>query len=152
MNTHFLRVCAIGALAGMPAAAIWAADNCSGTYSQVVVSSKTAMVAEGVTITSFVNQGTTLSADSPYNGVGSCAGYMLRSPGGAPLVAGVCSRLTEQGDTWSYTWSYDPSGDSGTWEAAGGTGAFANVKASGWFKRTMQEGKVTTGTWGGTCE
>ena len=129
-----------------------AADNCTGTYTHVVVMAETSKTDEGLAITSFMNQGSTSSSDSMYSGTGACAGFNLRTPDGTRTTRGACTRKHKDGGTWSFTFAFAPKGHEGTWQATGGTGAFSGKKGSGWFKGSQREGEVSTGTWGGTCD
>ena len=151
-NKHGARFGIRIAIVRVLAPAAWAADNCTGTYSHVLLSSETVQVAEGFTISSFINQGSSSSADSVYDGTGSCAGYAMHTPDGKRTVAGACTRKNKDGRLWNFTWSYGPSGDRGTWQAVGLTGVLSGKKSSGWFERDMRGGKVSVGRWGGTCE
>lgn len=65
---------------------------------------------------------------------------------------GVCTRKDKDGDGMT-TQSARPSGESlGTWKVVSGTGKYASVKRSGWYKQTRVEEDTVVGDWGGNCE
>jgi len=132
-----------------------AADNCSGFYGNEMVSSETVVMANGAKITFFTNHGSVSSADSAYNGLGGCGGYFYVGSDGKGWASGSCTRVDASGDNWSYSFYEDLAANGrGTWKGVTGTGKFANTSGnSGWYQVTgiAGEGKMSTGTWGGTC-
>jgi hypothetical protein len=127
------------------------ADNCGGRWTNVTVSSETLEVAKGHTVTFFVARGSSTSDNSPFNAVGECGGYFVATPDGKTRAAGVCTRKGKDGDSESDTWSMEPGAERGTWKVVGGTGAFAGKNFSGWWQPLVDDGKATTGIWGGNC-
>jgi hypothetical protein len=127
------------------------ADNCNGRWTNVTVSSETLEVAKGHTVTFFVARGSTTSDNSPMNAVGECGGYFVSTPDGKTRAAGVCTRKGKDGDSESDTWSMEPGAERGTWKMVGGTGTLAGKNFSGWWQPLVDDGKATTGIWGGNC-
>jgi hypothetical protein len=127
------------------------ADNCSGRWSNVTVSSETIEVAKGHNVTYFHARGSTTSDNSAFNAVGACGGYALSMPDGKVRVVGVCARKTKDGDSQSDEWSMEPGAQRGVWRQSGGTGVFAGKTNSGWWQVLADDGKTSTGTWGGNC-
>ena len=127
------------------------ADNCSGRWSNVGISSETIEVAKGHSVTYFYARGSATSDNYGFNGVGMCGGYALTMPDGKVRMAGVCARKTKDRDTWSDEWSIEPGAKRGVWRQSGGTGALAGKNNSGWWEFLTSDGKVDTGMWGGTC-
>lgn len=129
------------------------ADNCSGRFSNVTVSSETIEVAKGHSVTYFHARGTASSDDyAPFKAsVGACGGYALAMPDGKVRVVGVCARKTKDGDSFSDEWSMEPGAQRGVWKQSGGTGALAGKANSGWWQVVADDGKTSTGIWGGNC-
>ena len=130
----------------------FADDNCSGHYTNTVVSAETLEVAKGHTLTSFTARGSTVSDNSPYNAVGECTGYALTMPDGKTMQSGICTRKGKDGDSESDVWSIEPGAERGTWKFVAGTGAFAGKHNSGWFQPMVDDGKTNMGKWGGNCQ
>jgi len=144
-------VCFSSLSAGFIIPAAGLADNCNGRWTNVTVSSETLEVAKGHTVTFFVARGSSTSDNSPFNAVGECGGYFVSTPDGKTRAAGVCTRKGKDGDSESDTWSMEPGAERGTWKLVGGTGAFAGKNFSGWWQPVVDDGKATTGIWGGNC-
>jgi hypothetical protein len=64
----------------------------------------------------------------------------------------ACLRKTKNGDSWSDFGGMEPGADRGTWKTGGGTGAFAGKHDSGWWQAVVDDGKTTSGIWGGNCQ
>ena len=148
-SIKFMGACVFSALLVSPALA---ADNCSGTWNNVVSSSSTFEVAKGHTITSWVYNTISRSADSPLNSAGECSGYSITTPDGKSQMAGGCVRKALDGTTYTETWEMAPGADKGTWKYTGVSGKNAALNASGWWQMSSFEGKVAYGVWGGTCK
>jgi hypothetical protein len=115
-------------------------------------SGDTVEIAKGFTLTTFTFYSLTSSENSASNAMGNCSGYALASPDGKTRPAGICARKTKNGDNWADTWVSDPgTGDRGTWKLVEGSGVFAGKGWSGWWRVDQTEGKMTSGSWGGTC-
>jgi len=126
------------------------ADNCTGTYTNDdAVMDQPSDFGNGKKITFFRGPGSVSSTDTPYNGKGSCAGYVLETDEG-PVMSATCVRYTDDGDMWGYA-SFKRAGDKrGTWIVTQGTGKFAkNMKSAGWWEDADEKG--SSGKWGGTC-
>jgi len=134
------------------APAVYAADNCSGRYTNVGVSAETIEVAKGHSVTFFVARGSTVSENSYFNAVGECGGYFLQMPDGKTLAAGICTRKDKDGGSESDVWSLESGAERGTWKQVAGTGAFAGKNNSGWWQPMVDDGKANMGRWGGTCQ
>lgn len=130
--------------------AVYAADNCTGHFHNVSQTSETVEIAKGFTLTTFVFHSLTSSDNSANNAMGTCSGYALGSPDGKTKLAGICARKTKNGDNWADTWVSDGS-DRGTWKLVEGSGVFAGKGWSGWWHVDFSDGKLTNGSWGGTC-
>ena len=48
--------------------------------------------------------------------------------------------------------AYTPGDYHATWKVLSGTGKYAKVKRSGWYRQTRADGNTVVGDWGGTCE
>ena len=116
------------------------------------MSSETIEVAKGHTVTYWVARGSSTSENSGYVGVGECGGYALTTPDGKTRVAYACARKGKDGDSWSDAGGIEPGADRGTWKQTGGTGALAGKTNSGWWQAVVDDGKTTTGIWGGNCQ
>jgi hypothetical protein len=132
--------------------AAMAADNCSGRYTNAVVSSETHEVAKGHVVTFFVARGSLVSDNSYQNAVGECGGYSLTIPDGKTMAAGICTRKGKEGDSESDVWSIEPGAERGTWKVVAGTGSWAGKNNSGWWQPMIDDGKVNMGKWGGNCQ
>lgn len=130
------------------------ADNCSGefvnvkggTSSPVDISAGKALFYAGD-----AKSNTVTSKDTPYNGVGSCTGYVYEQDG-KTFVSDVCVRTTANGDSWGTVGIFNPETKRGTWRATFGTGKFAkNMGSTGWFEVVTDDDKNTSGKWGGNC-
>lgn len=128
------------------------ADTCNGRWTNVTISSETQEVAKGHTITFFVARGSATSDNSPLNAVGECGGYFLAMPDGQTRTVDICTRKGKDGDTESDVWSMEPGAERGTWKVVSGTGAFDGKSFSGWWQPLVEDGKTTTGSWGGECK
>jgi hypothetical protein len=136
----------------LAAPALYAADNCSGYYGAEGASGETVELSKGNKATFWTSHETVSSGNSAYNGLGGCGGYTIVSPDGKGWVAGACTVVAANGDTWSYTFMEELGTGRGTWKAGNGTGQFAKASNnSGWYEHTTQAGKLDTGKWGGTC-
>jgi hypothetical protein len=138
----------IGGLACGPAIA----DSCTGRFTNVGQSAETIDLGKGHTLTIFVARGSVTSENSSQNGVGGCGGYVLTTPDGKTRLAYACARKNKDGDSWSDAGGIEPGADRGTWTQTGGTGVFARKNSSGWWQVAMDDGKVTSGIWGGNCK
>ena len=147
------RLACVGVLCSCFAApALRAADNCSGYYGSEGATSETVELSKGVKVTYFTSHETVSSGDSAYNGLGGCGGYVIAGPDGKGWVAGSCTVVAANGDTWSYTFTEELGSGRGAWKAGQGTGQFAkSSNNSGWYEHTAMAGKMDTGKWGGTC-
>lgn len=128
------------------------ADDCAGRWTNVTQSAETLDLGKGHTLTIFVARGSSTSDNSAHNGVGQCGGYILATPDGKSRMAYACARKNKDGDSWSDSGGMEPGSDRGTWKQVGGTGVFAEKTNSGWWQAVVDDGKATTGTWGGTCK
>jgi hypothetical protein len=128
-----------------------AADNCSGHWTNVGISSETFSIEKGHSVAYFVANGSATSENSADNAVGRCGGYALTMPDGTVKVAGVCVRKTKDGDSWADEWSLEPGAKRGIWKLVQGTGVFAGKKWSGWWEPIVEDGKIGMGKWGGNC-
>ena len=127
------------------------ADNCNGNWSNVGQSAETIEVAKGHSVTFFVARGSTTSANSPFNGVGECGGYILTTPDGKVRVSGICTRKMNDGASESDVFSLEPGAERGVWKQVAGTGVFAGKNYSGWWQSVISDGKAEMGIWGGNC-
>ncbi len=139
------------ALAAIFSPACWA-DNCSGRWTNVTQSAETLDLGKGHTLTIFSARGSSTSDNSAYVGIGQCGGYVLTTPDGKSKMGYACARKNKDGDSWSDSGGIEPGSDRGTWKQAGGTGAFAGKNNSGWWQAVVDDGKTTTGIWGGNCQ
>jgi hypothetical protein len=109
-------------------------------------------IGKGFTLTTFVFNSLTSSDNSANNAMGTCSGYALTTPEGKTRLSGICARKTKNGDNWADTWVSDAGpGDRGTWKLVEGSGVFAGKAWAGWWKVDFSEGKMTNGSWGGSC-
>lgn len=136
------------ALALMAAPAL--GKECTGTYTNDAPKMNDPVdLGNGKKITFFQGTGTVSSTDTPYNGKGGCAGYVLETDGGM-VNSGTCVRYTEDGDMWGYTGFKRVGEKRGHWVVTQGTGKFAkNVGSSGWYEDADEQG--SSGKWGGNC-
>ena len=149
------KLCKIGfflGISGLAYGSAFAADNCNGRFTNVAQSGETIDLGKGHTLVIFVARGSSTSENSPHNGVGGCGGYVLTTPDGKSRLAYACARKNKDGDSWSDAGGVEPGADRGTWTQTGGTGVFAGKTNSGWWQAVVDDGKVTSGTWGGTCK
>ena len=130
----------------------FAADNCNGRFTNVAQSGETIDLGKGHTLVIFVARGSSTSENSPYNTVGGCGGYVLTTPDGKSRLSYACLRKNKDGDSWSDAGGIEPGADRGTWTQTGGTGVFAGKTNSGWWQAVVDDGKVTSGIWGGNCK
>lgn len=151
MKTHKLMYSSLFLAIGMVLCGGALADNCNGRFNNVTHALSTVEVGEGHTLTSFIFHSITTSDNSIVNAAGECSGYALTTPDGKTRMAGVCARKTAGGDSYSDTWTLEPGADRGTWQMAGGTGAFAGKVMGGWWQIGLQDGKMASGKWGGNC-
>jgi len=124
--------------------------DCSGTYTNEPAKMEDPVdLGNGHKITFFKGTGTVSSPDTPYNGKGTCTGYVAEVEGGV-INSATCLRYTEDGDMWGYT-AFKRLGEKrGRWAVTQGTGKFAkNVGSTGWYEDADDQG--STGKWGGTC-
>ena len=129
------------------------ADNCNGRFTNVGQSAETIDLGNGHTLTVFSARGSSTSENTAHNGVGGCGGYVLSTPDGKTRMAYSCVRKNKDGDSWSDAGGIEPGATKGTWAQTGGTGVFAaGKKNSGWWQATVDDGKVTSGVWSGTCQ
>ena len=128
-----------------------AADNCSGHFNNVTHSLSTIEAGKDHVLTSFIFHSITNSENSLNNAVGECSGYALTTPDGKTRLAGACARKTKDGGSFSDIWVKEPGAERGTWKMSGGTGALAGKAWSGWWQVVFEDGKLTLGKWGGTC-
>lgn len=130
-----------------------AADNCSGHYINVGQSADVTDLGNGNSLIVFKNVSVNVTDDrtSPiYMTSGDCVGTALIL-NGATSASGRCSRKDKDGDIYSYEFSLPAGADKGSWTFVGGTGKFAKLRWSGWWKETMVSGKSAGGVWGGNC-
>jgi predicted ThiF/HesA family dinucleotide-utilizing enzyme len=95
---------------------------------------------------------TITSKDTPYNGVGTCTGYVYERDGKS-IESDVCVRTTADGDSWGVTSTMlNPETKRGIWTATFGTGKFAkNMGSTGWYEVVTEDDKTSSGKWGGNC-
>ena len=132
----------------------FAAERCTGTFTNVVQSSETIDLGNGVSLTTFSLRGGNQSNLGTI-AVGGCSGYALAMPDGKLRVVYACARKTKDGDVWVDEGSLEPGAERGTWKATVSTGAMAKlfpVGSNGWWQATTNDGKVTAGIWEGTCK
>lgn len=124
MKTTTLALCfsAIAASSGIAAPAA-ADDNCTGHY--VNVGSKHISISNDPTEPAHVL-------------IGECQD-------------GRCVQKDKDGDEMTMQSSGATGDYLGRWKVTGGTGKYANVRRSGWYRPTQDEGVVFVGEWGGTC-
>ena len=129
------------------------ADNCNGRFTNVGQSADTLDLGNGHTLTNFVARGSSTSENSPMNATGACGGYVLTTPDGESRLAFACLRKNKDGDSYSDAGTMEPGASRGNWTQTGGTGVFAAKNgSSGWWEFTMNDGKVSSGKWGGNCK
>jgi hypothetical protein len=151
MKTNgFTKVALAAGLGAVLCSPAWA-DNCNGRFTNVGQSVDTLDLGKGHTLTTFVARGTSTSENSVHNGVGGCGGYVLTTPDGKMRLGYACVRKNQDGDSYSDAGTIEPGESRGTWMQTGGTGVFAGKNNSGWWQVTMDDGKVTSGIWGGNC-
>lgn len=131
--------------------AAFAADNCTGTYTDVVISAQTHEVATGHKVTFFVERGGLTTDGSTNDMVGECGGYILTMPDGKTITNGMCVRKAKDGSE-SDAFSREPGAERGVWKQVSGTGTFAGKNSTGWYQATISDGKTSTGKWGGNCQ
>jgi hypothetical protein len=146
-----LVVCMAAAAGVFGCPTLQAADNCSGHFNNVTHTLSTVEVGKDHVLTSFIFHSITNSENSLNNAVGECSGYALTTPDGKTRLAGVCARKTKDGGSFSDIWSKEPGAERGVWKMSGGTGALAGRTWSGWWQVVFEDGKLTLGKWGGTC-
>lgn len=152
MKTKAITLCVAALGSGLFLKEIAAAENCSGRWSNVTVSSETVEVAKGHSVTYFYARGSATSDNySAFNAVGACGGYALVMPDGKVRVVGVCARKNKDGDSYTDEWSLEPGAQRGVWKQSGGTGALAGKTNSGWWQSLAADGTTETGIWGGNC-
>jgi len=152
MNNPKLALTAIILIGGAALSGIARADNCSGTWHNVAQSADTQDLGAGVKLTSFSALSSDTFKESGELRVGACSGYVLAMPDGKVRVVFGCARRNSAGDVAVDEGSLEPGADKGTWKITSATGALAKtVGDSGWWKGTIENGKVSAGIWGGTC-
>ncbi len=129
------------------------ADNCTGHFTNVGQSGDTLDLGNGHTLTNFVARGSLTSDNSAMNATGACAGHVLTTPDGKMRLAFACLRKNKDGDSFSGAGTIEPGASRGNWTRTGGTGVFsATIGSGGWWEFTMDDGKVSSGKWGGNCK
>ncbi len=129
------------------------ADDCDGRFTGVNQSADTVDLGNGHTLTFFSDFGSVTSENSAQNATGACGGYVLTTPDGKTRLAYACLRKNKDGDSFSDAGTIEPGEDRGNWTQTGGTGVFAGKNGSGgWWEATMNDGKTTSGIWGGNCK
>ncbi len=73
------------------------ADNCSGNWTNTGQSSDTIDLGDGHTLTTWFARGSVSSANSPFNTVGACGGYVLTTPDGKARTVYACTRKDKDG-------------------------------------------------------
>jgi hypothetical protein len=146
-----LRIGLALGIASLPCAPALA-DNCNGRWTNVTQSTETIDLGNGHTLTIFSARGSSTSDNSAHVGVGQCGGYVLTTPDGKSRLGYACARKNKDGDSWSDFGGIEPGADRGTWKQSGGTGVFAGKNNSGWWQAVVDDGKTTTGIWGGNCQ
>lgn len=153
MQVKKISTIAVGLSFGLLSLAASAVDdNCGGTWTNVAQYGQTIDFGNGNSLTVFSAKGSSTSENSPYAGVGECGGYILTAPGGKMYFRGACARKSKEGDVWSIAAMIEPGAERGTWTQVAGTGAFAGKSSSGWWRPLVDDGKTTTGSWGGNCQ
>ena len=145
-------VLGISTLVGLWASGSALADSCGGRWTSVTTWSDTLEVAKGHTVVFYAARSSSTSDNSPFNVVGECGGYVLTMPDGKVKVSGICTRKGKDGDSESDEFSLEPGAERGTWRLASGTGRFAGKSYSGWWQGLVDDGKASTGLWGGNCQ
>jgi hypothetical protein len=154
MKTVFTRVAGIGMTAAVCAGTLPAlADNCTGTWHNAAQTAETKDLGNGVKLTTFSAASSNAFAESGDILVGGCTGYVLSHPDGRYRLVYSCARKNAAGDVLVDEGSQEPGEKQGTWKDTVATGALAKrLGDSGWWKATIDDGKVTAGIWGGTCK
>jgi hypothetical protein len=130
------------------------ADNCSGEFVNVKGGTSNPVnvgAGKALFFAGDANSNTVTSTDTPYNGTGSCTGYVYEQDGKA-YISDLCVRTTSNGDSWGVVGTYNPETKRGVWRALFGTGKLAkNMGSTGWFEVVADDEKKTSGKWGGNC-
>ena len=149
-GTQALR--AISLVAGLILSAMAFADNCSGTWHNVDQIDHTEELGNGVALTSFSALSSNVYRERNEIRTGSCSGYVLTMPDGKTRVAYACARKNKLGDIAVDEGTREPGAKRGTWKVTSATGSLAgSIGDSGWWQEDINDGKVSAGTWGGTC-
>ena len=151
MKIKEISLCVAALGSGLFLSEVAAADNCSGHFNNVTHSLSTIEAGKDHVLTSFIFHSITNSENSLNNAAGECSGYALTTPDGKTRLAGACARKTKDGGSFSDIWVKEPGAERGTWKMSGGTGALAGKAWSGWWQVVFEDGKMTLGKWGGTC-
>ena len=129
------------------------ADNCAGTYTNVGHTGDKQDLGKGVTLISFSSLSGGTWNNSEEVRTGACTGYVLTMADGKSRVVYACARKNKAGDVAVDEGSLEPGAERGTWKITSATGALAKtIGDSGWWKTAVDDGKVTSGIWGGTCK
>lgn len=131
------------------------ARECSGYNTHVTISADVTDLGKGHVMVTFRNHDM-LVTDDPKDvlnmTMGECAGTTLTTPDGKTQGWGYCLRRDAEGNSQSIDWVIPLGAEKGTWKSTGGTGKFADLKASGWWQAVATDGgKQGINRWGGNC-
>lgn len=70
---------------------------------------------------------------------------------GACDADGRCVLKDKEGDDQIIDNAYVPGDETPTWRVVGGSGKYAHLAASGWYRQAYVDGDVRVFTWGGDC-
>ena len=128
------------------------ADNCSGTWHNVGQMADTQDLGDGVSLTSFSALASNTYTERNEIRTGACAGYVLTLPDGKTRLVYACARKNKKGEIAIDEGSLEPDAKRGTWKVTSATGSLTkSIGDSGWWSQDIADGKVSAGTWGGTC-
>jgi hypothetical protein len=131
------------------------ADECTGYMTNVLISATTTDMGGGhvMTVSRYTNIVITDDpADIRNMLMGECSGTTLTMPDGKSRTVGYCLRKDKNGDTSSFLWGWELGADKGYWQSIGGTGKFANIDISGWWRPAASDGGPrSVARYGGKC-
>jgi len=143
---------ALGALAvSATAGATKLTGKGTGTY--VPLSAERMQLADGTMVERSHSQSLLMSDahNLPFDGSPhDCYGTMVIAPDGTMAGSGYCDAIDADGDAWFLSWI--STGQTGTWQVAGGTGKYAGMTGNGTttMLAMLPDGRHTiqwTGNW-----
>ncbi len=128
-----------------------AKDEQCGEYTSVDIGETTVDLGNKTTYVHFRSSTQMNAAEgSKFNNLsGQCTGGAVLYPDKTVEAEGLCAVEDVQGDVLTYGFVQTRGQMEGRYTRKGGTGKFANVTDTGWFRPIKLDGEITRGNWGG---